>query len=476
MEDASVQTNNVWTDKYFAIAMGAIIVLFSLFHWGSLAFSRYGPQVPGKKLGQTIARRMGWISVANFVLLVFLALRNTPIAPLSGQSYEKLRPLHKIAGYTCIVSSVTHGILFLKESAEIGYLELMSERENLSGALAGLSMVIIGLSTISWFASRYYEAFYIIHVVLFILIVILVGMHRPEITTSTLAIVIFIACIWLLDRSLRASRFVWNFFGNYATLTPMQDGAVRVKLQRGIRCSPGSHAFIWMPSIRFLETHPFTMISADPVELLVRQYDGYTHELYKFAHEQPGRTVRCSMDGGYGQVPNFMNFDKIILVAGGSGATFTIAIAIDLLSRCAAANVTKQIDFIWTVKYSSSLKWFQDEVGKLQDSPLVNLFVHISQDDLTSHDSSRGTSPVGSDMEKGKDAMRSLENPSCIRKGRPDISEFVASGIACCPLQYKVGIGACGPMKILEATRRAASQKVFDDGPSITLHIEEFEW
>lgn len=95
--------------------------------------------------------------MANFALLVFLALRNTPLAPLSGQSYEKLRPLHKVAGYTCIVSSVVHCILYLKEGAETGYLILMKGRENLSGALAGLLMVTIGLSTISWFACRYYE-------------------------------------------------------------------------------------------------------------------------------------------------------------------------------------------------------------------------------------------------------------------------------------------------------------------------------
>lgn len=95
------------------------------------------------------------------------------------------------------------------------------------------------------------------------------------------------------------------------------------------------------------------MVSTDPVEFLIRQYDGYTHDLYKLAHEKPGCVVRCSVDGGYGQVPNFMDFDKIILVAGGSGATFTFAIAISLIRQFAAANVTVSIDFIWTVRYTS---------------------------------------------------------------------------------------------------------------------------
>ena len=109
-----------------------------------------------------------------------------------------------------------------------------------------------------------------------------------------------------------------------------------------------------MPSIRFFESHPFTLVSSEPVEFLIRKYDGYTNDLYKLAHERPGQTVRCSVDGGYGQVPNFMNFDKVVLVSGGSGASFTFAIALDLIKKCTEANMIKPIDFIWTVRYQST--------------------------------------------------------------------------------------------------------------------------
>lgn len=97
------------------------------------------------------------ISVANFVLLVFLALRNTPLAPLSGQSYEKLRPLHKTAGYTCVTTSAIHGIIYVVESSELGILYKFRELEDLAGGIAGLSMVIIGFSTFGWFVRRSYE-------------------------------------------------------------------------------------------------------------------------------------------------------------------------------------------------------------------------------------------------------------------------------------------------------------------------------
>lgn len=192
---------------------------------------------------------------------------------------------------------------------------------------------------------------------MFMLIVILVGMHRPDFTRSTVVIVIFTACLWTSDRLLRFVKLCWNFFGNHATLTPMQDGAVRVKLHRTLRCTPGSHAFLWMPSIRLFESHPFTIVSASPVEFLIRKYDGYTHDLLELAQQQPGKRLRCSVDGGYGKIPNFMNFDRVILVAGGSGASFTFALALGLLKGGEMENTTKTIDFIWSVRHSSMSTW-----------------------------------------------------------------------------------------------------------------------
>lgn len=95
--------------------------------------------------------------MANLVLLVFLALKNTPLAILTAKSYEKLRPLHKVAGYTCIFTSVLHAIVYLSAWSETGKLEKMEKRKNYAGAIAGFSMVIIGLSTITYFMRRHYE-------------------------------------------------------------------------------------------------------------------------------------------------------------------------------------------------------------------------------------------------------------------------------------------------------------------------------
>lgn len=82
-------------------------------------------------------------------------------------------------------------------------------------------------------------------------------------------------------------------------------------------------------------------------------YDGFTRDLYKAAQASPGKSLRCSVDGAYGQVPNFKVFDKVVLVAGGSGASFTFAIALDLIE--ASKKAVMSIDFIWIVRHEGTL-------------------------------------------------------------------------------------------------------------------------
>lgn len=197
-----------------------------------------------------------------------------------------------------------------------------------------------------------------LQIILFILIMITVGMHRPKFSSSTVIIVIFTACLWAMDRLMRTAKIYWNFFGNSASVTALPDNAIRVRLSRRIHARPGSHAFLWVPAIRWVESHPFTLLSSNPPEFVIRVYDGFTRDLYKAAQASSGRMLRCSLDGPYGQVPNFRRFEKVILVAGGSGGSFTFAVAMDLVEK--SAKTFKSIDFIWAVR----------QKGKLTNAPV----------------------------------------------------------------------------------------------------------
>lgn len=120
------------------------------------------------------------------------------------------------------------------------------------------------------------------------------------------------------------------------------------------------------------------------------------------------------------------------------------------------------------------MNWFEKELQQLQSSPCVNLFIHVSRDEVAFEDySSLDSAPVTADIEKGKEETGGQAIPlSARRKGRPDIVNLLANSISQCSLESRIGVGACGPIQMIETTRDAIYQSKHDNGPSITLHTE----
>lgn len=143
------------------------------------------------------------------------------------------------------------------------------------------------------------------------------------------------------------------------------------------------------------------------------------------------------------------------------------------------------------------MNWFDKELQQLQDCPSVNLIIHVTRANAASDDSSslestnavgdpekrsrpvgdveKGT-PVVGDIEKGKkEAIGQAVAVSGIRKGRPDIASLITGCLSQCSVDDRVGVGACGPINMIESTREVTCRNMFDNGPSITLHTEVSE-
>lgn len=78
-----------------------------------------------------------------------------------------------------------------------------------------------------------------------------------------------------------------------------------------------------------------------------------------------------------------------------------------------------------------------------------------------------------SSVEQGKNEHNTakLRFPG-LRKGRPNVTQLVVESMSQCSLEDRIGVAACGPFNLLEATREAVSRKDYDNGPSITFHSE----
>ena len=288
------------------------------------------------------------MAVANMLLVVFLSLKNTPLAYLTAFSYERINVLHRVAGYTAVVLAIIHACCYASYFASINFVSRLTEMNDIYGMVAGLSFLFMaisgGLIRIWW-----YELFYYVHITFWIRSIVMVGLHQPDFAKKVIFITCVAAGLRILDRLIRLLRLALYSANNTVTLVPLPHGGTRVTVRKApFNASSGKHCFLWIPGVRLLETHPFTIAATSPLEFVVASYDGFTSALHRYAVEHPRVPLRASVEGAYGALPMVMRKDRILLVAGGSGASFTIGVALDLLSRM--GNADKAIEFVWMVR------------------------------------------------------------------------------------------------------------------------------
>ena len=238
--------------------------------------------------------------------------------------------------------------VYVAELYQSSSLKRLLQVEQIVGIVAGSSMVVIGITALL-LHKMLYEIFYIIHIVCYILVLITLGMHRPDPMEDVLWMVVFAAALWLSDRLVRLCRFLWYAGDNTATVSALPHNGMRIVLYRfSHRVAPGSHIYLWIPSIKAIESHPFTVVSTNPIELVVKVQDGFTRDLQKVtAHSD--MKLKATMDGPYGTLPEFSLFDHIVFIAGGSGASFTFGIACDLVLRMGNGK-RHSISFHWAIR------------------------------------------------------------------------------------------------------------------------------
>jgi predicted ferric reductase len=292
------------------------------------------------------------MAITNIAFITFLALKNTPLAYLTSYSYERLNQLHQIGGYITVTYVFLHITLMCEAFTKLRRTGILIELSQIHGMIAASAIFVI-LATAILLRKMRYELFYVTHIMIYILILINAGFHRPDFALKTVIITIFTASMWSSDRILRLCRILWYSYGNGATITPLPNGGTRIVLRRSpSRAVPGTHCFLWIPKIRLAETHPFTVVSvtSHALEFVVASYDGFTKDLHEYATQHPGASLRSSIDGPYGAIPAFAkDADKVVLIAGGSGASFTIAVALDMVKKFGDSTKTT-IDFVWAVK------------------------------------------------------------------------------------------------------------------------------
>lgn len=149
----------------------------------------------------------------------------------------------------------------------------------------------------------------------------------------------------------------------------------------------GQHFFLTFPSLNFFESHPFTPSSIPAPSgntheqlYIIRALKGQTKRLAKLCEEPdttyPLPTIVC---GAYGTPIIDLNVANYQFIAGGTGVSFTLPLAQQIVS---SAGIEKRtLDFVWIVRRAENLKWIQKELLELKrqaaEAPGVELFIRI---------------------------------------------------------------------------------------------------
>ncbi|KAK4973900.1 hypothetical protein LTR42_005890 [Elasticomyces elasticus] len=315
----------------------------------------------------------------------------------------------------------------------------------------------------------------------------------------TVVIIGLALLFWILDRSLRLGRWILNGYGNHCTLTPLPGNATKITMRHSIKASPGSHAFLWIPSIKLIQTHPFTLVSNDPAEFIVHARDGFTKALFTAAVKCPGKALRAAIEGPYGHMPNIATTDKLVLIAGGSGVTFAMSLALHWTKQARLHSPQPStVEFVWAVRSRAYLRWFEAELAELEAHPAVNVCIYVTGTSSTDmHDTAkpvplrtmlpahvagryRETLEMDERVENMFSSSLSVDEvnglPSPCHYGRPDAGVVLDHAVGGMSRTDRLLVAVSGPAGMLKDARVATGKLMRTNMPTIQLHLEEFGW
>ena len=238
--------------------------------------------------------------------------------------------------------------------------------------------------------------------------------------------------------------------------------------------APASHAYLSIPRVskpgapymsqfswaqlrsNFL-SNPFTVASVDQeageLTFVVRQTCGpMTTALGKLASQQASEvTVSLNVDGPYGVagVDQLQHFDRVLLVAGGVGATFILP----LYRHIRTANPSAAVRLVWAIRSTSELAWGSDDGADIYEDENIRLFVtRYDQGESDGEEKISGTEPVSSkefddltlDLREKDGAKDIMGSTAMEHHERPDLQRIVDEVLQETPTD-RVAVVVCGP-------------------------------
>ncbi|KAH7911479.1 iron reductase [Hygrophoropsis aurantiaca] len=356
--------------------------------------------------------RAGFLALAQFPIVFLFATKNSILGLLlgPGNGYEKLNFIHRMAGRLMFLAACIHGSLWIRNHLQYN-IPILGQQKETSGVASFSLLGIIVLTSLKPVRKFFYQAFFIIHVLTYVAFFITVCYHTIYASPWIFPPLAFYG----FDLLMRMFRYRIK---DAVLLTP----GTEMTLVHVNDCDDGwiagQHVQLRVFfSNRVFESHPLTILSAPPsrsclsnpgMYLAARVHGDWTRALYTYARKEharlsqlcekqsqdelgdasgsgPGALVQVMLDGPYGgSSVDLGRYESALLVAGGSGITFTLGLLDDIVGRCvkldrAGGEITRRIEFAWCIRSFGYIEWFAPMLTDIANVALgSSLELHIS--------------------------------------------------------------------------------------------------
>ncbi|KAF4979122.1 hypothetical protein FZEAL_4612 [Fusarium zealandicum] len=308
--------------------------------------------------------RAAWITATQTSLPFLLAVRVNPIGLMLGTSYERINWFHRWVSRIFVISATIHGSFFVVEwlAASFFWTELKTVGMVKWGIAAWTVLVWTLVSTLPPFRRIKYEFFVLQHIISVVLLLLFLVLHVPE---HHLFSIWCAVGVFAYDVVTRSANPIWRnirlrvsprFSAKHAHQAQVEavDDELSVVTVRdvGFSWTPGQHVLIWSPTFRWESPHPFT-ISGIPsaeqptqdIQLTLKTKRGLTKRLNTWARKSENSggdgSVRLLLTGPFGFVPNWRQYENLVLIAASTGGSFITPVLEDLLTSQSPGCVRK---------------------------------------------------------------------------------------------------------------------------------------
>ncbi|CAG8225931.1 unnamed protein product [Penicillium olsonii] len=430
------------------------------------------------------------------------------ISGLTGIPHEKLQVFHHWTSYAMFVLALVHTFPYIIYHIWKG--DMMHQWKTSIAYWTGIASLVsqtyLTLMSLPFIRNRFYEFFKATHIFVAVVFVVFFFLHC-DFRLSSWDYFIASGAIYFCSLIAGHARTYWKHGMHTASLELLPCGLVRVEVASNMKWTPGQHVFVRFltSDLHLLTAHPFTISSAchetSKLVFYIKPRGGVTGRLRAMAEKSPGCKKRILMEGPYGGVSesHMAQFDTVLVIAGGSGGGFSLAMVDEALRVTGMADEEKKkrqnLQVVFSTRDHAMADWYIEEIeGRLSESTTL-----ASESGFETAVSVHVTDPRSSGFSSGsEDDVKGTKSPqettttgtfslNVHRNARPDLPGLVARTVALAHTQgqhvgkkQRVGVLVCGPASMLHDTRNAAAvaqNRVFGgEIEELYLHSEAFAW